>query len=189
MRLRKRSITRIALQIGRILLVKLYHWRGFNFEGLCQLGRSGSIFILNGGSIKLGRRVAIADFVQLEANRGAIRIGAGTTVNSFSRIMAMESVTVGSGCAIAQFVAILDHDHAFAQDRGRCLSGFRTAAVVIGDNVWIGDKATILRGVRIGNDAVIGAGAVVNKDVPARSVAVGVPCRILPRYPTAAVAS
>ena len=51
--------------------------------------------------------------------------------------------------------------------------------VIIGDNVWIGDKVTILPGVTIGNNAVIGANTVVTKDVPAYSIAVGNPCKII----------
>lgn len=185
MRLLKRSPVRLLLDAGRIGMAKLFHWRQFRFEGLCRLGRGASVFILNGGRIELGPRVGIADFVTLEANGGAISIGAGTTVNAFSRIVARDAITIGSGCAIAQFVAILDHDHSFEPGQAGGLNGYRTDPVVIGDRVWIGDKATILRGARIGDGAVIGAGAVVNKDVPPYCTAVGVPCRILPRYPAA----
>jgi acetyltransferase-like isoleucine patch superfamily enzyme len=186
MRLIKRSPLRLLLDVGRVGIVKIVYWRQFRFEGLCRLGRGASVFILSGGSIRLGRRVGLADFVTLEANGGVIRIGAGTTVNAFSRIVARSGITIGAGCAIAQFVAILDHDHAFEAGEAAGMRGYRTAPVVIGDHVWIGDKATILRGTRIGDGAVIGAGAVVNKDVPPYSIAVGVPCRILPRYPAAA---
>jgi acetyltransferase-like isoleucine patch superfamily enzyme len=186
MRLLKRSPVRLLLDAGRVGIVKLVHLRRFRFEGLCRLGRGASVFILNGGRIELGCRVGIADFVTLEANGGAISIGAGTTINAFSRIVARDRITIGAGCAIAQFVAILDHDHAFEPGQAGGVKGYRTAPVVIGDQVWIGDKATILRGTRIGDGAAIGAGAVVNKDVPPYSIAVGVPCRILPRYPAAA---
>jgi acetyltransferase-like isoleucine patch superfamily enzyme len=55
--------------------------------------------------------------------------------------------------------------------------------VIIGDNVWVGDKATILPNVTIGNGAVIAANTVVTKDVPAYSIAVGNPARIIQRKP------
>ncbi len=186
MRLIKRSPLRLLLDVGRVGIVKAFYWRRFRFQGLCRLGRGASVFILNGGSIRLGRRVGLADFVTLEGNGGTISIGAGTTVNAFSRIVAHNGITIGAGCAIAQFVAILDHDHAFKSGEAAGMSGYRTASVVIGDHVWIGDKATILRGTRIGDGVVIGAGAVVNKDVPPYSLAVGSPCRILPRRPVEA---
>jgi acetyltransferase-like isoleucine patch superfamily enzyme len=54
--------------------------------------------------------------------------------------------------------------------------------VVIEDRVWLGARAIVLKGVRIGHDAVIGAGAVVTSDVPPRSVAVGVPARVVRQF-------
>ena len=60
-------------------------------------------------------------------------------------------------------------------DRPLCSKG----EVVIGDNVWIGDKVAILQGVHIGDGAIIAANAVVTKDVPANSVAAGVPAKII----------
>jgi acetyltransferase-like isoleucine patch superfamily enzyme len=53
---------------------------------------------------------------------------------------------------------------------------------VVGNNVWVGAKATILQGVRIGDNAVIGANAVVTRDVPANTVAVGIPARVIRAY-------
>ena len=153
----------------------------FQSNGISLLGKDASIFILNSGTIQLGYRVGLADYVLLEANSAAIRIGTRTTINSFSRIVAHEEVTIGSNCAIAQFVTIVDHDHVFGEQHDSGLSGFVRAKVEIGNNVWIGDKATILKGVCIGDNSIVGAGAVVNKDVPADSIAVGIPCRILPR--------
>ncbi len=63
--------------------------------------------------------------------------------------------------------------------RGEPIRSEETAAVVLGDNVWVGAGATILKGVQIGNDAVIGTGAVVTSDVPAGAVVAGNPARIV----------
>ena len=65
-----------------------------------------------------------------------------------------------------------------------CASSLATAAVTIGNNVWIGAKATITKGVTIGDNAVIGAGAVVTHDIPADCLAVGVPARVVRRAVT-----
>ena len=77
-------------------------------------------------------------------------------------------------------VSILDHDHHYDLEDGQLkLSGYDTAPIKIGYNVWIADKVTILRGVTIGNNVVIAANAVINKDVPDGVIVGGVPAKIL----------
>ncbi|MBF6555709.1 MAG: hypothetical protein IVW52_05960 [Acidimicrobiales bacterium] len=77
-------------------------------------------------------------------------------------------------------VSIRDHDHAFSStDVSIVDQGRETAPIRIGDNVWIGGKATITKGVSIGSNSVIGAHAVVVRDLPADCVAVGIPARVI----------
>lgn len=78
---------------------------------------------------------------------------------------------------ISEFVAIRDHDHdpAYPPRSGRNLK----SPVRIGERVWIGAKASVGRGVEIGDDTVIGGHAFVNRSVPANSLAVGVPARVV----------
>jgi len=81
---------------------------------------------------------------------------------------------------IAKFVTILDHDHAYEiQDEQLILTGYKVKPVTIGNNVWIGDKCTILRGVNIGNNVIIGAHTLVNKDVPDNSMVAGIPFKVI----------
>ena len=85
-------------------------------------------------------------------------------------------------CLIGELVSIRDHDHAFDRTDTPILDqGRRTAPVVIGDDVWVGAKATITAGVTIGPGTVVGAHAVVTHDLPAGCVAVGVPARVVRR--------
>jgi acetyltransferase-like isoleucine patch superfamily enzyme len=77
-------------------------------------------------------------------------------------------------------VSIRDHNHRFDKlDVPVRLQGMTSAPVRIGRNVWIGGKATITKGVSIGDNAVIGANAVVTHDIPANAIAVGVPARVI----------
>jgi len=166
------------MAIIRLLIVKVWFRGSLRIKGLSIIDRNVSIFILGSGSISLGSKVLLGNDVELQARNAKIALGSGTAINSYSRVVAFSGVTIGDRCAIAQFVSILDHDHAYGP-QGQ-MDGYTSSSIIIGDDVWIGDKATILKGVTIGNRARIGAGTVVNRDIPAGSLAVGSPCRVLP---------
>lgn len=84
-------------------------------------------------------------------------------------------ISIGKNCRITPRVMILTHDASFFNHTGR----YRVAPVKIGDRVYIGYGAIIMPGVTIGEDAIVGAGAVVTRDVPSNTVVVGVPARVL----------
>ena len=90
----------------------------------------------------------------------------------------MKCITIGSHVFIGPNLGAYTAVHPLvAEERNQGLE--RALPIVIGDNVWIGGDVTILPGVTIGAEAVIGAGSVVTKDVPAGVVAAGNPCRVL----------
>ncbi|MDP1676620.1 MAG: acyltransferase [Bacteroidota bacterium] len=113
--------------------------------------------------------------VRLEVGRNAvIRIGNGTYLNRNTVVVAQEKVEIGKDCRIAWDVVIMDSDlHPIS---GRTLEN---KPVIIEDNVWIGCRCIILKGVRIGKGAIIAAGSVVTKSIPPDTIAAGVPARIL----------
>ncbi len=93
---------------------------------------------------------------------------------------AFESVKIGRDVLIAGRVFITDHDHVFTNsDTPPILAGLDVKPVIIEDEVWIGEGAKILKGVRVGRRAVVGANAVVTKDVPACTIVGGVPAKII----------
>ena len=110
-----------------------------------------------------------------------MRLGARAHVGIGAVIVAREAITVGEDALIAEHVTIRDQDHAFGGGGPTNASGYRTAPIVIGRNVWIGAKATVLRGVSIGDGAVVAAGAVVTRDVPEGTTVAGVPARPITR--------
>lgn len=125
-----------------------------------------------GGRIEV-ENCAFLGGVRLECGRGAmIRIGNGTYLNRGAEIVAARSVTIGRDCKIARDVIVMDTDQ--HPIRGTELEAY---PVRIGDRVWIGARAVVLKGVSLGNDCVVGAGAVVTKDVPAHAVVAGNPAR------------
>ena len=106
---------------------------------------------------------------------GVVELGRGAFVGHHSTIAARASVSLGAGTYLAELVSVRDHDHSVGLPPS---SGEMTVEpVVIGPDVWIGAKATVLRGAKIGEGAVIGANAVVRGDVEPRMVYAGVPAR------------
>lgn len=108
-----------------------------------------------GKNIRFGKRVFINSGCKFQ-DQGGITIG--------------DDVLIGHNCVIATLNHVMDPDHR---------ADMIPAPVKIGDKVWIGANVTILQGVTIGEGAVIAAGAVVNKDVPARTVAGGIPAKVI----------
>lgn len=107
-----------------------------------------------------------------------LTIGDRTFINKDFLVTGGGRITIGEDCLIGPRCSIYTPNH--AEDRERRLAGWeRVRAVTIGDNVWLGGSVTILPGVTIGSDSIIGAGSVVACDIPAGVVAVGNPCRVV----------
>ncbi|ATG50537.1 maltose acetyltransferase [Brachybacterium vulturis] len=105
-------------------------------------------------------------------------LGARTFVNYHLTLADVAPITIGEDCQIGPNVQLLTPIHP-TEPGPRRERWERAAPIVIGDNVWLGGGVTVLPGVRIGDNSVIGASAVVTKDVPAGVVAVGSPARVL----------
>ncbi len=107
-----------------------------------------------------------------------ITIGAGTFVNYGCVMLDVAPITIGRSCQIATCVQLLTATHPI--DPGPRRAGWESGApITIGDNVWLGGGVIVCPGVTIGEDTVVGAGAVVTRDLPAGVVAAGNPARIL----------
>lgn len=105
-----------------------------------------------------------------------IHVGKNVFINSSCHFQDQGGIYIGDGCLIGHCVvlATLNHD-----PNPTCRQNLRHAPIRIGKGVWIGAHATVTAGVSIGDNAIIAAGAVVTKDVPANVIAGGVPARII----------
>ncbi|AXK46659.1 sugar O-acetyltransferase [Brachybacterium saurashtrense] len=107
-----------------------------------------------------------------------VTIGARAFVNYHLTAADVAPITVGEDCQIGPNVQLLTPIHPTAPEPRR--DGWeRAAPITIGNNVWLGGGVTVLPGVTIGDNSVIGAAAVVTRDVPANVVAVGSPARVV----------
>lgn len=113
-----------------------------------------------------------------------LSIEANCNFGAFNHITCTNRVTIGDGCLTGKWVTITDNSHGKTDIDSLKVPPikrpiFSKGPVIIGKNVWIGDKATILPNVTIGDGAVIAANAVVTKDVPPYAVVAGNPARII----------
>ena len=106
-----------------------------------------------------------------------VSIGEGTYANMNLTLIDDWKITIGKNVLIGPNVTICTTGHPIHP--AHRLDGMYSFPVTIGDNVWIGGNVFILPGVAIGENSVIGAGSIVNKDIPANVVAVGNPCKVL----------
>lgn len=114
-----------------------------------------------------------------------ISIGDGCMFGPDMHITAVNSIRIGKNVRTGKSVLISDNSHGDPKDMAlrniapNARPIYSKGAIVIGDNVWIGEKAAILAGVTIGEGAIIGANAVVTKNIPPYSIAAGIPARII----------
>ena len=105
-----------------------------------------------------------------------ITVGEGVFINACCHFQDHGGVIIGDGCQIGHNVVFATLNHGLAQEDRQTTY---PAPIVLGKDVWIGSNATILQGVTIGDNAVVGAGAVVTKDVEANTIVGGVPARFI----------
>lgn len=143
------------------------------------------------GSITIGDNCRIYGRLQTQ-DSGEIRIGNNSCVYLDSVIGSVNSIRIGNCVIISNHVHIYDNNNHPTSPRRRhqmCLDGFEgdawqwrhseSAPIVIGDDVWIGEYAAVLKGVTIGEGSIVASHAVVTKDVPPYTIAAGNPARVV----------
>ncbi len=114
------------------------------------------------------------------STRARSAIGAKTVIGQECTISAYQHVAIGRECIIADRVMLIDFDHGAAEvERPIRLQGIYKRDVDVGNNVWIGYGACVLRGAKVGDNAILGTNSVVTREVPANAVAGGVPARVI----------
>jgi acetyltransferase-like isoleucine patch superfamily enzyme len=154
--------------------------RRLKLDGLCFIGPRVTIQIGKTARVELGRWSWLGHRTKIRCHEGVVSIGAKTVLGQECTISAFQHVSIGRECVIADRVMLIDFDHGMVEvERPIREQGIYKRDTRIGNNVWIGYGACVLRGVTVGDNAVIGTCAVVTKDVPDNAVVAGVPARIL----------
>lgn len=158
------------------------YWR--NRRRLGQLG-AGTYFERDVHLMRYPRNIALGANLVLKAGarlcacneHARISIGDNTTVGYHTYLFASAGIEIGANCLLAPFVYIVDSDHGIARNELINRQANQTAAIRIEDDVWIGTGAKILKGVTIGQGAVIAAGALVKESVAPYDIVGGIPAR------------
>ncbi|MGE5380050.1 MAG: acyltransferase [Methylocystaceae bacterium] len=148
---------------------------GSNFRAI----NYGQINVAPGYEIHVGNNVCLEKGVRLSMGPGAkIYIGDNTYLADYAHVLSVDEVRIGKDCAISWHVLFMDtssHPIAFGDD----VPVTRVTPITVGDHVWIGCRAVILKGVTIGEGAVVANNAVVTHDVPPRTLVGGNPARVI----------
>jgi acetyltransferase-like isoleucine patch superfamily enzyme len=168
-------------------------WISFEFN---QFGKSsfigypadirGGKYISIGSNISIGQRAVLTAWDRYKSFKyhPQILIGNNTSIGDDCHITAINKIEIGNNVLMGKKVTITDNSHGESEIIHLLIPPvqrplYSKGSVIIEDGVWIGDKATILPGVRIGKNAIVGANALVTKDVPENCVVGGVPARII----------
>jgi acetyltransferase-like isoleucine patch superfamily enzyme len=171
-----------ALLLARLLWRRFLTKAGWRMrlDGMVFIGRGVRLQVGRSATLRLGRWTWIGRGTKIRCHEGEVRIGAKTVLGEDCTISAYQHVSIGEQCIVADRVMLIDFDHNVDEvERPIRLQGIYKRDVRVGSNVWIGYGAQILRGVTVGDNSIVGAGAVVNKDVPANAVVAGVPARLI----------
>jgi acetyltransferase-like isoleucine patch superfamily enzyme len=176
----------LTLKYGRLLFRYLWRrmltpagWR-WRTAGMLFLGRRLELQIGRKGEIRFGRFVWIGDGTKIRCHEGVVEIGDKTVFGQDCTISAYRRVRIGEQCVIADRAMFIDFDHGVVEvERAIRHQGIYKRDVIVGSNVWIGYNACLLRGVRVGDNSIVGSNSVVTRDVPANAVVGGVPARVI----------
>jgi acetyltransferase-like isoleucine patch superfamily enzyme len=174
------------IRLGYVPLIARWAWLKLRWRG--RLRTDGLAFVRPGvkfeigpnATVTLGRWSWLGDGTKVRAHEGEISIGAKSVLGQECTISCYQHVSIGRECIIADHVMLIDFDHGVVEvERPIREQGIYKRDVHVGNNVWLGYGACVLRGVTIGDNVVVGTSAVCTKDIPENAVAAGVPAQVI----------
>jgi len=171
---------RFAVLVLRWAYLKL-RWRGrLKTDGLAFVGPGVHFEIGKDATVHLGRWSWLGHGTKVRCHEGEIHIGAKTVLGQECTISCYQHVSIGRECIVADRAMFIDFDHGVVDVEVPIRAqGIYMRDVRIGHNVWVGYGAAFLRGVTVGDNAVVGTNSVVTRDLPDNAVAAGAPARVV----------
>ncbi len=164
----------------RLVWLKLRFRERLQLDGVAFVCPRTTFEIGPNAVVHLGRWSWLGHGTKVRAHEGEVRIGAKTVLGQECTISCYQHVSIGRECIVADRTMFIDFDHGVVDVEAPIRAqGIYMRDVRIGHNVWIGYGACFLRGVTVGDNAVVGTNSVVTRDVPDNAVAGGVPARVL----------
>ena len=138
-------------------------------EKIVQDGTWNVFQINNKADLIVGSNVICRNFENVHVSSGKLILHNGVFINNSCSFNCMERIEIGSGTMMGEGVRFYDHDHIYTAEKIEKWQ-WTTAPIRVGRDCWIGSNVTILKGVTIGDNTIIGAGCLIRNDVPANSV-------------------
>ena len=138
-------------------------------EKIIQDGNWNVFQIDDKADLLVGTNVICRNFENFHVSSGKLILHNGVFINNSCSFNCMERIEIGSGTMMGEGVRFYDHDHVYTAEKIEKWQ-WTTAPIRVGRDCWIGSNVTILKGVTIGDNTVIGAGCLIRNDVPANSV-------------------
>lgn len=172
MRRQLNNVISVVSSAVRISVYSILRRSDFRSSLIQRISPNVVMEINKGGKVKFGSRIRIHSGCKVKVRSGAeLVIGNNVKINYYCIIACQDKITIGEGTEFGPSVYVYDHDHDYmkgfsANSDEEC---YKKGEIRIGKNCWIGANTVILRGSKIGDNVVIGAGSIVKGEVPAGS--------------------
>lgn len=160
----------LLLNVFRLIGYKIRYGKRYKSHYIERIHHTATLKCYQQGRFDIKKNVEISDYCDfLVFDKAKIEIGDHTYFNKFCMISSHAGVKIGSGCLFGPGVKIFDNNHQFSKDNGVSCS-LNSAPIVIGNHCWIASNVVILKGSKIGDNCIIGAGCVIKGDIPSCSL-------------------
>ena len=166
-----KAIFCVSLAGIKYAILKLENRKRFSASFPAMVSPLTEITVEGKSELHIDRKLKMHNGAKIRVRKGGkMQIGKNFGMSNGCVVTAYEHITIGDNVMLGPNVLIYDQDHDYRAEGGVAAMKFKTAPIIIGNNVWIGANTLILRGTTIGDNCVIGGGAVIKGTYPSNSV-------------------